>query len=401
MATRVLKFGGTSLATPARVQAAARQVAAAHAAGDEIAVVVSAMGHTTDRLLDLAERVVRGSKSPRELDALLATGEMVSAALFAMALRSMGVAAESRAAARTGLRTDCRHGNATILAVEAGGLDRALREGRVPVVTGFQGVDDHGDLTTLGRGGSDTTAVALAAALAALRHEPVACEILTDVRGVCTADPRIVTRARLIRRIDAAAMLQLARAGAAVMHAEAIRLALRHGQVLTVREAHPRRGRPLSGTIIEPDPLPRDRPIAVATSTAWHRLRLDGDDSAVGGLISALAARIDGSLAAADGILIPESSISAALEMTRAAAGELVGPLHITHEPEVAVVSLVGGGELDSGEIEAPMGWWDGDPATAWWSMPASAAVGFATRLHQAAGLTGSHAATATVARST
>ena len=165
--TRVLKFGGTSLATPDLLKAAAAQVAAIRACGEQVAVVVSAMGHTTDALVTIAGQVAGTRPTPRELDTLLATGEQVSAALMAMALRNLGLEASSVCGPRIGITTDARHGAGTIRRVEPVEILAILERGGVPVIAGFQGVDAHGDLVTLGRGGSDTTAVAIAASLRA------------------------------------------------------------------------------------------------------------------------------------------------------------------------------------------------------------------------------------------
>src|SRR6185369_11422389 len=196
MPVLVQKYGGTSVADPDRIRAVASRVAAARRGGDQIAVVVSAMGRTTDELLRLA-REISARPSRRELDMLLTTGERVSMALLAMALHDLDVEAISFTGSQSGILTDGAHNAARIVEVRPDRIRAELAKGRVVIVAGFQGVDPRTrEITTLGRGGSDTTAVALAAAL-----RPAACEIYTDVSGVYTADPRVVPGARVIPEI--------------------------------------------------------------------------------------------------------------------------------------------------------------------------------------------------------
>ncbi|MGH7903306.1 MAG: aspartate kinase [Candidatus Dormibacteraceae bacterium] len=214
----VQKFGGSSLASPARIRRACRRVADVVREGGQVVAVVSAMGGSTDRLIGLAHRV---SPDPpaRELDMLVANGETITAPLVAMCLQAMGVPALSLSGLQAGVRTSGRHGRARIRDIEPVRIQAALAAGRVPVVAGFQGVSEELDVTTLGRGGSDTTAVALAAAL-----EADVCEIYTDVEGILTADPRIVPGARLLRHVSYEEMLELAAVGARVMHPRAIEI---------------------------------------------------------------------------------------------------------------------------------------------------------------------------------
>src|SRR5438874_6077511 len=208
----VQKYGGSSLATPARIKRVARRIAESQRAGYDVVAVVSAMGETTDRLLTLASRVAR-DPAARELDLLLSTGEGVSAPLVSMALNELGVPAVSLLGFQAGIQTDRRHARARIVGLTPARIERELAAGRVVVVAGFQGVGEEMEVTTLGRGGSDTTAVAIAVALKAQ-----ACEILTDVRGIYTADPRLVAAARLLPRIAYPEMLELASVGARVIH---------------------------------------------------------------------------------------------------------------------------------------------------------------------------------------
>lgn len=216
----VQKFGGSSLAGTERLRRAAGIAAEARRRGHSVLVVVSAMGDTTDELLELAHEI-SAQPSPRELDALLGTGEQQSAALTAIMLESMGLAARSFAGWQAGIVTDGSHGDARIELIAALELAEAMERGEIAVVSGFQGVDARGEITTLGRGGSDTTAVALAAALDAER-----CEIYTDVDGIYTADPRIVSTARRLDEIDYRDMLLLAGSGSQVLHERSVALAL-------------------------------------------------------------------------------------------------------------------------------------------------------------------------------
>jgi aspartate kinase len=223
MALVVQKYGGSSLADAERIQHVARRVAARRQAGDRLVVVVSAMGDTTDELLALASQVSEHPEA-RELDILLSTGEMVSKTLVAMALHTLGVDAVSLTGAQAGLRTDAVHGKARILAVEPARIERELERGRVVIVAGFQGISEEMEITTLGRGTSDLTPVALAAALRAER-----CEIYTDVEGVYTADPRIEPAARPLRDISYEEMLELSAVGARVLNPRAAELASVYG----------------------------------------------------------------------------------------------------------------------------------------------------------------------------
>jgi aspartate kinase len=227
----VQKYGGTSLATPARIKRAARRIAKSQAAGYDVVAVVSAMGETTDRLLALASRVTTDPEA-RELDLLLSTGEGVSAPLMSMALNELGVPAVSLLGFQAGIRTDRRHAKARIVGLTPARIQRELEAGRVVVVAGFQGIGEEMEVTTLGRGGSDTTAVAIAVALKAQ-----ACEIYTDVRGIYSADPRLVPGARLIPRIAHSEMLELASAGARVMHPRSVEIAEAYGMDLHVRSS--------------------------------------------------------------------------------------------------------------------------------------------------------------------
>ena len=216
----IQKFGGSSLADRERLRRAAEIALAARREGQRIVVVVSAAGDDTDELIDLAH-AIDPAPPLREMDALLSTGEQRSAALMAIQLGRLGAPARSFAGWQAGIHTDERHGDARILHIAPRRLEAALDAGLIAVTAGFQGVTTEGDLSTLGRGGSDTTAVALAAAMGAAR-----CEIYTDVDGVFTADPRLISEARRLEQIDSRDMLALAPGGSQVLHPESVRLAM-------------------------------------------------------------------------------------------------------------------------------------------------------------------------------
>jgi aspartate kinase len=218
MAIVVQKYGGSSVADAEKIKNVARRIAAAREKGNEVVAVVSAMGDTTDELVELAYSVT-DQPSEREFDVLLSTGEIVSSTLLAMALRAMGYEAISLSGAQAGIRTDAVYSRARIVGVDPERIVRELDRGRIVIVAGFQGVTEEMDTTTLGRGGSDTTAVALAVSLGA-----EACQIYTDVEGVYTADPRIVPEAKKLDEIGYEEMLELASYGAKVMHPRAVEL---------------------------------------------------------------------------------------------------------------------------------------------------------------------------------
>jgi aspartate kinase len=227
----VQKYGGTSVADPDRIRAVAENVRFTRSHGNDVVVVVSAMGKTTDNLVQLANDVSR-TQPGRELDMLLTTGERISMALLCMALADRGVEALSFTGSQVGIITDTAHGKAKILEVRGDRVREALAQGRVCVVAGFQGVSTDKEITTLGRGGSDTTAVALAAALGA-----DACEIYTDVTGVFTADPRVVPQARKLMHVQFDEMLEMAGAGSKVLALRSVEFARNHNVPLHVRSS--------------------------------------------------------------------------------------------------------------------------------------------------------------------
>lgn len=232
MSLIVQKFGGSSVADAESIKRVAARIARTKEAGHDVVVTVSAMGDTTDDLIDLANQVSRSPHS-REMDMLLTTGERIAMALLAMAIGDLGFDARSFTGSQAGMMTDAQHGRARIVDVTPTRVREALDQGAIAIVAGFQGFNhDSKDITTLGRGGSDTTAVALAAAL-----DAEVCEIYTDVDGVFSADPRVVTKASKLDRVSYEEMLELAAAGAKVINIRAVEFARRHGVTLHVRSS--------------------------------------------------------------------------------------------------------------------------------------------------------------------
>jgi len=224
----VQKFGGTSLEDANRIEVVADIIAKTISEGNKVAVVLSAMGEETDRLIDLAKSI-HAEPNLREYDALVSTGEQISVALMAMALNKRNLKAKSYTAYQLGIKTNKTHGRARIVDVKVDKLKKQLKKGVIPVITGFQGLNDEGDITTLGRGGSDTTGVAIAVALQADE-----CQIYTDVDGVFTTDPRICTKARLLDQISFDEMLELSSTGTKVLQLRAVEYASKHDMPIRV-----------------------------------------------------------------------------------------------------------------------------------------------------------------------
>ncbi|MCZ0754810.1 aspartate kinase [Anoxybacillus sp. J5B_2022] len=243
MATIVQKFGGTSVGSIERIQNVANRVIEEVENGNYVVVVVSAMGKTTDELVQLAKQI-SSQPSKREMDMLLSTGEQVSIALLALALQEKGYQAVSLTGWQAGIQTEAVHGNARIMEIDTSRIRQYLQEGKIVIVAGFQGITENGEITTLGRGGSDTTAVALAAALQADK-----CDIYTDVTGVFTTDPRYVKQARKLQEISYDEMLELANLGAGVLHPRAVEFAKNYQVPLEVRSSVEQE----RGTIVKED----------------------------------------------------------------------------------------------------------------------------------------------------
>ncbi|HEX4018032.1 MAG TPA: aspartate kinase [Frankiaceae bacterium] len=262
MALIVQKYGGSSVQDAERVKRVAERIVATKRAGNEVVVVVSAMGDTTDELLDLAQQI-SPVPPPRELDMLLTSGERISMALLAMAIANLGAEARSFTGSQAGVITDSVHGRARIIDVTPGRIRAALDDGAIAIVAGFQGVSqDTKDITTLGRGGSDTTAVALAAAL-----EASVCEIYTDVDGVFTADPRIVPNAKQLKTVSYEEMLEMAASGAKVLMLRCVEYARRYQVPIHVRSSFS--GKP--GTIVSNEQEGQDVEQAIIRGVAHDR----------------------------------------------------------------------------------------------------------------------------------
>lgn len=268
MALIVQKFGGTSVGDAERIRAVADHVARTRAEGDQVVVVVSAMGKSTDDLLRLADDVST-TRPPREMDMLLTAGERISMALVSMALQSRGVQSASFTGSQAGIITDTDHTRAKILEMRPDRIQEALDAGFTPVVAGFQGVSTERDITTLGRGGSDVTAVALAAALRA-----DVCEIYTDVTGVFSADPRVVAKARRLPKVSFDEMMEMAETGGRVLMLRSVEFARRHGVKLHVRSSFTWE----PGTwIVEEDPTMEEAIVAAVTDdTTEAKVTIDG-----------------------------------------------------------------------------------------------------------------------------
>lgn len=342
----MLKFGGTSVADPVRVAAVARLAAAEHRAGHRLAVVVSAAAGETDRLL--AEAEAFGPADARAADLLLATGEQASVARLVLALGAAGVPAEPFTGARAGILTDGSAGRARILKVDPAGVRAAMDAGRVAVVAGFQGVDASGAVTTLGRGGSDTTAVALAAALGAEE-----CRIYTDVEGVFSADPRIEPAARRLDRIHCEEMLELAGLGSKVLAIESVDYAAEHGVPLRVLSTFAEG----PGTAIHHASEAVAPPVVgVAASAAEAELAAIGLPARPG-LAAALVAPLAAARVAVDAVVqneprsgrsdvsftVPRRDLARAREILAREAGRL-GAERLVEDATVAKVSVVGRG---------------------------------------------------------
>jgi aspartate kinase len=252
MALIVQKYGGTSVGSIERIQAVADRVIKGHDAGDQMVIVLSAMSGETNRLLELAAGV-SDRPSPRELDVLLSTGEQVTIALLSMCLEARGYPARSYTGSQVHILTDSAHNKARIMDIDAAKVRADLDAGRVVVVAGFQGIDEHGNVTTLGRGGSDTTAVAMAAALGADE-----CQIYTDVDGVYTTDPRVVPEARRLDRITYEEMLEMASLGSKVLQIRSVEFASKYNVPLRVLSSFDNGGQ---GTLITSEETSMEQPV--------------------------------------------------------------------------------------------------------------------------------------------
>lgn len=352
MSLIVQKFGGTSVADAEKIRAAARRAIRAQQAGHQVVMVVSAMGKNTDVLVDLASQVCQGGGEPpaREMDMLLSTGEQVSVALMAMAVHDLGAKAVSLTGGQIGIKTDSSHTKARIQSISTERVRKLLDEGNIVIAAGFQGIDSDLNITTLGRGGSDTTAVALAAVLGA-----EACEIFTDVDGVFTTDPRLVAEARKMTRVSHDEMLELASLGAGVMHSRSIEFGKKFNVPIHVRNSAVFTDEP--GTIIGPEPESADRPVSGAALTK-NEARLSvrnvpdkpGTSYAIFSRLADQNVTVDmivqnvGAGGLADiSFTVVESDLHRALKAVKEAIEE-VGGGEVSHDASVAKVSIVGPG---------------------------------------------------------
>ncbi len=359
MALVVQKYGGTSVGDAERIRAVADHVARSRQAGDDVVVVVSAMGKSTDDLLRLATDVST-TRPPRELDMLLTAGERISMALVCMALADRGVDSASFTGSQAGIITDTGHTKAKILEMRPDRIREALDAGLVPVVAGFQGVSTDKDITTLGRGGSDVTAVALAAALKA-----DVCEIYTDVTGVFSADPRVVARARRLARVSFEEMLEMAATGGRVLMLRSVEFARRHGVPLHVRSSFTWE----PGTwIVEEDAAMEEAVVsAVTDDTSEAKITVGGVPDRPG-----VAARLFRELAerginvdmivqntGANGLTdisftVAKTDLTAATEACAAVRDE-IGAAEVTSDDGIGRVSLIGAGMKSSPGVTAQM----------------------------------------------
>ena len=260
----VQKYGGTSVGSFERIEAVADNIANTHKKGNDVVVVLSAMAGETDKLIQLAKSI-QPEPEPREYDALISTGEQISVALMAMALTKRGIKSKSYTAYQLGIKTNDRHSQARILEVNVDRLKDDLSEGSVPVITGFQGMTEGGDITTLGRGGSDTTGVALAVALNANQ-----CEIYTDVEGVFTTDPRICPKAKLIERISFEEMLELSSTGAKVLQLRSVEYASKNNMPIRVLSSF-KEG---NGTLVCEEGNDMEKPVVSGISSIDNEAKL-------------------------------------------------------------------------------------------------------------------------------
>ncbi|TMF71629.1 MAG: aspartate kinase [Chloroflexi bacterium] len=355
----VQKYGGTSVGSAARIRRVSRHIADTVDQGHQVVAVVSAMGHTTDRLISLAQSI-NPDPPARELDMLVANGETITAPLVAMCLQGMGVPAISLSGAQAGVRTSEHHSRARIRDIKPDRILDALRQHQVPVVAGFQGVTEELEITTLGRGGSDTTAVALAAALRA-----ESCEIYTDVDGIFTADPRVVKSARKLSHIQYDEMLELAAVGARVMHPRAVEIAELYSVPIHVRSSF-RQG--VGTMIVAHVPMEdRQRVRGIAQETNVAKITVIGVRdrpgvaasifeplSAAGISVDVIVQNIGRSGRTDLTFSVAESDLKAAEKLVKVAAKE-VGATRISSAGGIAKLSIVGTGMLGTPGIAARM----------------------------------------------
>ncbi len=349
MARIVQKFGGTSVADIGRIKSVAEHVKSEVDAGSQVAVVVSAMAGVTNHLVDWAGEIAN-LYDVREYDVVVATGEQITSGLLAMALQDLGVTARSWLGWQVPVNTDSTHGRARIEGIDTTELDRRLDNGEVPVLAGFQGVDTDNRITTLGRGGSDISAVALAAALGAER-----CDIFTDVDGIYTSDPRIVAKARKLDKITYEEMLEMASLGARVLHSRSIELAMKHGVCLQVRSSFDT----VPGTLVvnEDDIVEQELVSGITYSRDEAKITLTRVPDRPGVAASIFGPLADGAInvdmivqnVSEDGratdltFTVAQADLEPALKVLEGKQGEL-GYAALNTDPNVVKVSVIGVG---------------------------------------------------------
>ena len=360
MALIVQKYGGTSVANTERIKAVAERVVATARQGNKVIVVVSAMSGETDKLIGFANEITE-KPDEREMDLLLSSGERITSALTAMAIQKMGHGSMSFTGRQVGIRTDSSHTKAMIESIEAGRLTAALDQCKIPVVAGFQGIDEFSDVTTLGRGGSDTTAVAIAAAL-----EADLCEIYTDVEGVYTADPRIVPDARKMERVSYDEMLEMASLGAKVLHGRSVEFAKKYNVPLVVRSSFNQ----APGTLVTKEDGDMEKVVitGITHDKNQTRITLRGVPDRPG-----IAGRIFNAIAKANinvdmivqnissddnatdlSFTVSKAEAERAFEITQKISGEL-GSKGVSINKEVAKISIVGVGMQSHFGVAAQM----------------------------------------------
>jgi aspartate kinase len=356
----VQKYGGTSVGSPERIRGVAERVVETVRAGNEVAVVVSAMAGETNELVALARELGGSSPDAREFDVLVSTGEQKTIALLSMAIQQLGQPARSFTGVQMGMRTDTAHGRARIESVDGHLLKETLEGGSVAVLAGFQGVDDAGNITTLGRGGSDTTAVAVAAAVGA-----DLCEIYTDVDGVFTSDPNLVPTARKLDRVSFDEMIEMASLGAKVLQIRAVRFAMRYGVPLHVRSSFSRE----EGTWVVPEEEVMEGLVVSGVTYRRNEAKIH-----VRGVkdVPGIAARLFTPLSdegivvdmiiqnlSQDGstdltFTVPREDYRRSLDITRKTADTL-GAVSVEGDDEIAKVSIVGLGMKDHAAVASRM----------------------------------------------
>ncbi len=359
MALIVQKFGGTSVADCQRIKNVVSRVTATKNAGNDVAVVLSAMAGETNRLIDLA-RQVQSRPDPREMDVLLSTGEQVTISLFAMAAKEMGYEARSFLGHQIPICTDATFGRARIEGIPNEAVRQVIRAGGIPVIAGFQGVTSLGDITTLGRGGSDTTAVAVAVAIGA-----DICEIYTDVDGVYTTDPNVCAQARKIDRISYEEMMEMASLGAKVLHIRSVEFAMRYGMPLHVRSSFSDD----TGTlVVEEDESMEDILVSGVTYSRQEARITVAKVPDKPGIAAGIFNQISDANVVVDMIIqntrqgdltditftVPQDDYETALEIVKRVAGQ-IGAEEVAGDDNIAKVSIVGVGMRNHSGVASRM----------------------------------------------